>query len=74
MKYYSTRDKSVRVSFREAVLNGIPLDKGLYYPEVIPRMGRSLLRNYQIFQMNKLHLNVFQNFQEMILMMYHLKV
>ena len=44
MKYYSTRDKSVRVSFKEAVLNGIPLDKGLYYPEVIPRMGRSFVK------------------------------
>ena len=44
MKYYSTRDKSVRVSFREAVLNGIPLDKGLYYPEVIPKMDRSFVK------------------------------
>jgi len=26
------------VSFREAVLNGIPLDKGLYFPETIPSL------------------------------------
>ena len=38
MKYYSTRDKSTKVSFREAVLTGIPLDKGLYFPETIPSL------------------------------------
>ena len=38
MIYYSTEDKSRKVSFREAVLNGIPLDKGLYFPETIPSL------------------------------------
>tara|TARA_Y100000766_G_scaffold93080_1_gene79504 strand:+ start:9204 stop:10505 length:1302 start_codon:yes stop_codon:yes gene_type:complete len=38
MIYYSTGNKSRKVSFREAVLNGIPLDKGLYFPETIPSL------------------------------------
>tara|TARA_B100000886_G_C20394598_1_gene479770 strand:- start:221 stop:1522 length:1302 start_codon:yes stop_codon:yes gene_type:complete len=44
MKYYSTNDKSVKVSFREAVLNGIPLDKGLYFPETIPSLDKDFFR------------------------------
>ncbi len=40
MKYYSTNDKSIKVSFKEAVLNGIPLDKGLYFPEKIPSLNK----------------------------------
>ena len=40
MKYFSTNDKSIKVSFREAVLNGIPLDKGLYFPEKIPSLNK----------------------------------
>jgi len=36
MKYFSTNRKSARASFREAVLNGQPPDRGLYFPEKIP--------------------------------------
>lgn len=36
MKYYSTRNKEVKVSFREAVLNGLAPDGGLYLPEYWP--------------------------------------
>ena len=43
MKYYSTRDKSTKVSFREAVLTGIPLDKGLYFPESIPLLENEFI-------------------------------
>lgn len=43
MKFYSTADKSVRVSLREAVLGGMPADKGLYMPEFIPRLPESFL-------------------------------
>lgn len=38
MKFYSTNRQSAAVSFREAVLNGQPSDKGLYFPEKIPRL------------------------------------
>ena len=36
MKYYSTNHKSPNVSFKDAVLNGLAPDKGLYFPEKIP--------------------------------------
>jgi threonine synthase len=38
VKFYSTNNKSLRVGFREAVLQGLAPDKGLYMPESIPRL------------------------------------
>lgn len=36
MKYFSTRDKSNPVSFKQAVMQGLANDGGLYMPEFIP--------------------------------------
>ena len=36
MNYYSTNDRSNLVSFREAVINSLPVDNGLYFPSEIP--------------------------------------
>ena len=36
MKYYSTRDTSVRISAAEAVKMGLSRDGGLLTPETIP--------------------------------------
>lgn len=35
MKYYSLNNKNCRVSFQEAVIQGLAPDKGLYFPETI---------------------------------------
>lgn len=43
MQYFSTNRKSATVSFREAVLNGQPDDKGLYFPATIPQFPPHLL-------------------------------
>ena len=39
MLYFSTNKKSSATTFREAVLTGQPDDKGLYFPEVIPKLS-----------------------------------
>ncbi len=39
MHYFSTNRVSPHVSFRDAVLNGQPDDKGLYFPSGLPRLG-----------------------------------
>lgn len=36
MEYYSLNQKAPKVSFREAVIQGIAPDRGLYFPEEIP--------------------------------------
>ena len=39
MKFYSTKKKSNIVSFKDALLKGIPDDKGLYMPEYLPDLS-----------------------------------
>jgi len=40
--YYSTKNAQNRVSLRQAVLQGLPADNGLYLPETLPRLDREL--------------------------------
>jgi threonine synthase len=39
MNYFSTNRQSAKANFREAVLNGQPPDRGLYFPEKIPTLS-----------------------------------
>ena len=39
MKFYSTNGQSNPVSFKDALLTGMPQDKGLYMPESIPDLS-----------------------------------
>lgn len=47
MKFYSTNKKSEPVSFKEATIKGQAPDKGLYFPELIPQVGRELIENIE---------------------------
>lgn len=47
MHYFSTNRKSPHVSFRDAVLNGQPDDKGLYFPSEIPKLSSEFLRDFR---------------------------
>lgn len=43
MQFYSTNHRSPQVSFREAVIRGMPPDNGLYMPISIPEAGENLM-------------------------------
>ena len=45
MRYYSTNNKSLTADFKEATIKGQPEDKGLYFPERIPRFSDSFINN-----------------------------
>ncbi|NQY06364.1 MAG: threonine synthase [Flavobacteriaceae bacterium] len=45
MKFYSLNNRKHTVSFKEAVINGIAPDKGLYFPEKITRLRNYVLNN-----------------------------
>ena len=45
MKYYSTRDTSVRISAAEAVKMGLSRDGGLLTPETIPQIDEGFVRS-----------------------------
>ena len=42
MKYYSTDNKNLRSSFKDALFSGMPSDGGLYMPEYIPDLSNYL--------------------------------
>ena len=41
MKFISTKNADEKVSFREAVLKGMAINKGLFMPELIPVMEKN---------------------------------
>lgn len=47
MQYFSTNRKSAHVSFREATLIGQPDDRGLYFPERIPKLSADFWANFE---------------------------
>jgi threonine synthase len=47
MKYYSLNRLSPVVDFKEATIRGQAPDKGLYFPETIPQLPESLLKNIE---------------------------
>lgn len=47
MKYYSTRNKDIKVSFKEALIKGLAADGGLFVPEEIVRLPDSFLENLE---------------------------
>ena len=44
MKYYSTRDKSLRMDAAEAIKMGLSRDGGLLTPEAVPQIGEAFLK------------------------------
>lgn len=51
MKLYSTNNKDLRVSFKEAVFNSMPQDKGLYMPVEIPHLDADFIKNIENFSL-----------------------
>ena len=41
MKYYSLNQQSPKVNFKEATIKGQAPDKGLYFPEMLPRLQKN---------------------------------
>ena len=40
MNYLSLNHNSQKVNFENAIMNGLAPDKGLYYPESIPKLSK----------------------------------
>jgi threonine synthase len=47
MKYYSLNNKDNKVSFQEAVIQGLAPDKGLYFPETITQLPQSFFEEIE---------------------------
>ncbi|HXS56896.1 MAG TPA: threonine synthase [Hanamia sp.] len=45
MKYYSLNKTAPPVDFKEATIRGLAPDKGLYFPEVVPKFDEEFIQN-----------------------------
>lgn len=61
MQLYSTNNKELRVSFREALFNSLPADNGLYMPQSIPVLDPSFIRDLHSFSLEEIAFRVAKN-------------
>jgi threonine synthase len=58
MNFYSTNHSAPQVSFKEAVLHGMPPDNGLYMPLSIPKIPADLLNDFPDLNFQELSLEI----------------
>lgn len=62
MNYYSLNNKQHKVSFQEAVIQGLAPDKGLYFPEDIPTLPQSFFDEIESLSNAEIAFQVIQQF------------
>ena len=62
MKYYSLNNKNSKVSFEEAVIQGLAPDRGLYFPETIPTLPKSFFDSIEDLSNEEIAFQVMQPF------------
>lgn len=61
MELYSTNNPSTRVSFKDAVFNSMPQDKGLYMPAVIPHLSAKFIDHLDEYSLPEIAYHVAQS-------------
>lgn len=61
MQLYSTNTPTARVSFKEAVFNSMPQDKGLYMPVHIPKLDQDFIDNLDKYSLQEIAFHVAKN-------------
>ncbi len=61
MKFYSTNNITTRTSFKDAVFNSMPQDKGLYMPLTIPKLDDEFLKNLHHYTFPEIAFHVAKN-------------
>ncbi len=64
MNYYSLNHQSPRVSFKEATIQGQAPDKGLYFPEKLPRVSDHLIKNIETLSDEEIAFGVMKPYVE----------
>ncbi|WP_348797069.1 threonine synthase [Flavobacterium adhaerens] len=62
MKYYSLNHNAPKVSFQEAVIQGLATDKGLYFPEKITPLSSSFFDNIENLSNEEIAFEAIQQF------------
>ena len=62
MKYYSLNNNAPKVSFEEAVIQGLATDKGLYFPETITPLNADFFENIENLSNEEIAFEAIQQF------------
>lgn len=62
MKFYSTNDRNNATSFRNAVINSLPADNGLYFPSAIPSLPNGFVDSLKELQLTEVAFQVLKPF------------
>ncbi|MDR2221810.1 MAG: threonine synthase [Flavobacteriaceae bacterium] len=62
MRYYSLNNPQITTSFKEAAIQGIAEDKGLYFPMEIPRLDKAFFENIKQMSKEEIALKVISPF------------
>lgn len=62
MRFYSTHNPSRFVSLKEAVLEGLAADNGLYMPEVIPALGKDFFERLHELSFREIAMTVAERY------------
>lgn len=54
MIFYSTKDRNTKASLRDAVMNGLAPDGGLYLPERIPLLPKAFINNIRFMSISEI--------------------
>jgi threonine synthase len=60
--YFSTNNNSPKADFREATIRGQAPDKGLYFPDKIPSLGKDFITNINAYTKEEISLRVIRPF------------
>jgi threonine synthase len=64
MKYYSTNNHNYTVSFREAIIEGLAKDKGLFLPETISTLSQNFINELHKYSFQEISFNIAKKFVE----------
>ncbi|MCC9167470.1 threonine synthase [Pontibacter harenae] len=64
MRFYSTNCQAPEVSFKEAVIKGLPQDKGLFYPQTIPVLPASFFEALPDMELPEIAFEVLRAYTE----------
>ncbi len=62
MNYYSLHKKSPNTSFKNAVINGLAPDRGLYFPETITPLSEDFIKNISDYANEEIAFKVIEQF------------
>lgn len=62
MNYYSLNNKDIKVSFQEAVIQGLAPDRGLYFPETIAKLPKSFFDTIETLSNEEIAFEVIKQF------------